>query len=115
VNPEGTRLFHMAMGDLVTAAERPGRSERLEWEAFDLDRGEMALQPVVTCWAGPYLFGASNKRLGVLVIDLAKGTLAHTLSALPSSPAHSCVCVCGGVCGGACACECVQEVASGSR
>ncbi len=93
VNPEGTRLYHMAMGDLVTAAERPARRKRLEWEAFDLDRGEMALQPVATCWAGPYLFGASRKRLGVLVIDLANGTLAHTC--LRSTPARSCVCVWG--------------------
>jgi hypothetical protein len=84
----------MAMSDLVPTAERPARSERLEWKALELDRGELAMEPAVTCWAGPYLFGASNGRLGVLVIDLAKGTVPRTcLSSTSLLLAHACACV----------------------
>jgi hypothetical protein len=76
VDPDGTKLFYMALDDVV--ARFPAGSEQLEWKTLDLDRGELAMKPTVTCWAGPYLFGASNGRLGVLVIDLAKGTVTHT-------------------------------------
>lgn len=74
VSPDATKLFYMALDDLVATTERPAGSERLEWKALDLERGDPAMNPTVTCWAGPYLFGASDDRLGVLVIDLAKGS-----------------------------------------
>jgi hypothetical protein len=91
VSPDVTKLYYMALDDLVTTTERPAGSERLEWKALELERGDPAMNPTVTCWAGPYLFGASDDRLGVLVIDLAKGTVTHTCLRSTSLPlAHAC-------------------------